>query len=114
MADDVLAEALARVEFKVDLLMKHLQVKTPLPMAFGGHTCPACNTPVEYQIDVMKQVVTRKCACTTGKIVFSISFPQPGESNGGKENSTGSPNIEGALKDFEYILGNDNKKGKGG
>jgi hypothetical protein len=67
MADDVLAEALARIEHKVDALMKHLNVVSS-PMHFQGNACPACGVFVDYQIDVVKGVVVRKCNCKTGKV----------------------------------------------
>lgn len=80
MADDVLAEALARVEFKLDLLMKHLKVGPSIPMNFEGHICPVCNYVTQYHLDLMKKVVVRKCQCTTGKVVFDVNMfklPEP-------------------------------------
>lgn len=68
MASDILAEALARVEFKLDLLLRHLKVNTNQMMQIGAHTCPVCSMVVTYQVDLAKSVVVRKCACGTGKI----------------------------------------------
>lgn len=66
MANDILAEALARVEYKLDLLMQNFGIKGA-PMEFEASYCPVCSQPVKYQIDVVKNVVVRRCGCKTGK-----------------------------------------------
>lgn len=76
MANDVLAEALARIEHKMDMIVKHLNIPSMLPMGYPGHICPVCKTNIDYQIDIMKQVVVRKCLCSTGKVVFTININQ--------------------------------------
>ena len=88
-AEDVLSEALARVEFKLDLLLRHLNVP-PAGMDAMGQICPSCRQPVEYQVNVTKKVVTRKCGCRTGKVppdMDLINPPMPGigDRNGNAE-----------------------------
>jgi hypothetical protein len=68
-ADNVLAEALARVEHKVDLLLGdllrlHHIIKCPQLGAIV--TCPVCDQKVEYQVDQINKVIVRKCGCKTG------------------------------------------------
>lgn len=89
----ILAEALARIEHKLDYLLRHHNVPV-LPMYFTGNACPVCNKLIEYQIDVKHQVVVRRCDCTTGKIPSAIPLspvPQVGASNG-----NASPDAEAA------------------
>ena len=81
MPTRILAEGLARVEHKVDALMRHLKVPTK-PLHFIGETCPVCSKPIEYQVDVFLNVVVRKCGCTTGKAPSGINIIPSGDSNG--------------------------------
>lgn len=67
-AEDILAEGLARLEYKVDILLRQLIGAITTPMSFPGQTCPACTSFIDYQIDVAKGVVVRKCKCSTGKV----------------------------------------------
>lgn len=67
MANDVFAETLAQVQYKLDLIIRHLKIPAA-PMHFQGHVCPVCNAYVDYQVDVMKGIVMRACNCKTGKI----------------------------------------------
>ena len=60
-----IAEAILRVEYKLDLLLKHLKVSTK-PMHFADY-CSVCKRTVDYQIDIAKGIVVRKCDCSTGK-----------------------------------------------
>jgi hypothetical protein len=69
-ADNVLAEALARIEHKLDLLLhadRGNRLHANLP-ALGSQAlpCPVCNQPVLYQVDQINKVVTRVCGCKTG------------------------------------------------
>jgi hypothetical protein len=62
----VIAEAVLRVEHKLDVL---LQIrlndwKSAYPMA-NGTVCPICTTEVQYQMNISANVVTRKCGCGT-------------------------------------------------
>lgn len=66
-ADDVLAEGIARLEHKVDAIIRHLNVVST-PMSFPGQACPVCTSFIDYQIDVVRGVVVRKCKCSTGKV----------------------------------------------
>ena len=93
MASDVLAEALVRIEHKVDILVRGTEVmfkalKIPAmlykPLHFTGESCPVCQMPIDYQIDVLKKVVFRKCGCKTGKIppaMDLVTIAQPGGSD---------------------------------
>lgn len=93
MADEILAEALARVEHKLDLLLKHNKVQG-LQVHFPGQSCPLCGFLIDYQIDLMKNVVVRRCKCTTGKVApmvpLSLSPVQPGATNGNAPQNNGS------------------------
>ena len=81
MSFGILAEALARIEYKVDALLKKL-VSTPhVPMHFIGQACPACNQPIDYTIDVNHQVVVRRCGCKTGKVPSTIPLIPNGVNN---------------------------------
>lgn len=96
MALHILSEALARIEYKIDLIVSRLGFldKTPIPpMRFSGVNCPVCSVPVEYQVDVTHNVVVRKCECTTGKVPSIIPLIPLGESNG---NTPSDPNKESA------------------
>ena len=68
-ADNVLAEALVRLEHKVELLlgdiirMNHI---TKCPQLGDIVMCPVCNQKVDYQVDQINKVVVRKCSCKTG------------------------------------------------
>lgn len=89
MADEILAEALARLEHKMDVVIRALMQKgyiaaTNTPMHFPGHTCPVCNNLVDYQVELTKGVVVRKCKCTTGKVapVIPLTPVLTGTTNG--------------------------------
>ena len=89
-ADDVLAEAMARIEFKHDLIILSLKLSGALlpQLETPGQSCPVCKGPVEYQTNVFKGVVTRKCGCKTGKIVPDMNqfAPPIAGATGGKTN----------------------------
>lgn len=65
-----LAESLARLEHKVDILLREERKKNPMLMipAVGdfNHQCPVCQQPVSYIVDTLAQVLVRKCGCKTG------------------------------------------------
>lgn len=75
-AEDVLAEALARLEHKVDLILEFLATTVgPGTQGFlltqvgdQKHVCPVCTQQVQYMVDIIKKVVIRKCGCATGMI----------------------------------------------
>jgi hypothetical protein len=80
MALAIIAEAVLRIEHKLDAILRHLLVPMPLPMHFSGSMCPACGQLVDYQIDFKNQVVVRRCGCKTGKIPSAIPMlPVPEE-----------------------------------
>lgn len=70
MSDHGLAEALARVEHKVDLILRSIAENYPstllTTLADPSHVCPLCNLSVTYQVDLMGQSLTRNCGCRTG------------------------------------------------
>lgn len=99
-ADDKHAEALARIEHKIDLLMRmiatlggdlkafnFLQSLLTLPAVGGPHKCFLCANPVEYSVDPVDAVVTRKCGCKTGKIALDLKAFAPPVMSAKKENT---------------------------
>jgi hypothetical protein len=80
MALGILSEALARVEHKLDVLLKFLGA-FGTPMHFPGQTCPLCKNVIDYQVNIMKNVVVRKCGCTSGKQPMSIPLTPLGDNN---------------------------------
>ena len=67
MALGVLAEALARIEHKLDLLLRGtLSSSRLISVGDKSHACPLCNQQVKYSIDILKRVLTRQCGCKTG------------------------------------------------
>src|ERR1043166_8882079 len=84
-ADAKIMEALARLEHKVDILMKTqfsqaqaLDLAVPdLKVGDTNHSCPLCHQPVDYHVDVMNSVVVRKCGCSTGKIALDLGAFAP-------------------------------------
>lgn len=82
----VLAEALARVEHKLDLALTRLAFldSTPYqPVNTVGFPCPVCNQVIDYTMDIHNGVVIRRCGCKSGKLPPHIPlFPLPGANNG--------------------------------
>jgi hypothetical protein len=69
MAFSILAEALARVEHKLDVLLRALgQDNSFQPMHFTGQVCPICKATIDYIIDIQNNVVVRRCSCKSGKM----------------------------------------------
>ncbi len=62
----VLGEAVARIEHKLDALLRALDVKAD-PLHFVGGKCPVCQQEIDHRIDIEKRIVVRKCGCSTGK-----------------------------------------------
>jgi len=85
-----LAEALARVEHKQDLILTALRKQNPMLMipAVGdfNHTCPVCQQQVKYVVDPVVQILIRKCGCKTGLQapinLEAFAPPTGGNSNG--------------------------------
>lgn len=88
-----LAEALARVEHKLDLLLesqagqdRQLQLRT---LGDPEHLCPLCQQSVTYLVDIMSKLLTRKCGCSTGMQaplnLQSLAPPTPTETGNGPE-----------------------------
>lgn len=95
MADDILAEALARVEHKLDAIINHFKIKSQ-PVHFPGQVCPTCQSFIDYQVDVLKGVVVRKCKCSTGKMAPTISLlpvPTIKEVKNGSATVSGNPDV---------------------
>ena len=86
MALGILAEAVLRLEHKLDLVLTALQFleKTPpKQMHFVGNMCPVCKQLIDYQVDITHNVVTRKCGCKTGKQPSAVPLiPLTGVPNG--------------------------------
>jgi len=72
MAFGLIMEALARIEHKLDALMRWTGVPMPPPMHFVGTQCPACGMNIDYQVDLNHGVVVRRCNCKTGKVPSTI------------------------------------------
>ena len=64
-SDNVLAEALARIEHKLDRLLER-QLKQPIEQLGALVACPICKQQVDYQVDQINKVIARKCGCKTG------------------------------------------------
>ncbi len=94
MALAILAEAVARIEHKIDQILTRLTFldKTPFPqLQFDGLMCPVCAKTVNYQVDVNHGVVARKCGCVTGKLPpLTPLFPVQGVVNGSKDSDDDS------------------------
>jgi hypothetical protein len=94
-AQHLLAEALARIEHKVDALINEKRFLVIPPLGDFSHVCPVCKRSVQYMVDQMAEILIRKCGCTTGKQapIKLMPIPQRGERNDrdeGSESSEGS------------------------
>lgn len=98
MADDKIMEALARLEHKVDLIIRWLDpsmgaaVKQKLiQLGDPRNICPICEQPVNFNVDIEDSVVVRKCGCSTGKIALDLkafappALPARKTDNGGRD-----------------------------
>lgn len=65
-ADNVLAEALARIEHKLDLILEASRVLKGITQLGERMQCPVCKQTVDYQVDQINKVISRKCGCKTG------------------------------------------------
>lgn len=106
MAFPLIMEALARVEHKLDALLRHLKVPAPPPMHFVGAACPTCLSLIDYQVDLQHGVVVRKCNCKTGKVPTKFELlpitPDKEKSRGrpeaGDEADDGAVGAEGGAR----------------
>lgn len=74
MALHLIAEAILRLEHKVDILLNRMLSAGAHPqMNFTGVPCPVCKMPIDYVVDIEHQVAVRKCNCYSGKV--TSSFP---------------------------------------
>lgn len=83
----IIAEAVIRIEHKLDVVIRALQFLNPkeqIPQVhFVGTTCPVCNQIIDYQVDLTNNVAVRRCGCKSGKVPSSIPlFPVTGAPNG--------------------------------
>lgn len=80
-ANAKIMEALARIEHKIDILLKLKQggdvKRSMVKVGTAGHFCPLCDQAVEYQVDIADAVVLRKCGCGTGKIALDMGAFAP-------------------------------------
>lgn len=91
MALSLLAEALLRIEHKLDAILHAFEIVAK-PMGFIGTACPVCKQPVQYQMDIVHNVVKRRCGCATGMIPSTIPLIPVGDSNvKGTSTSKGQP-----------------------
>jgi hypothetical protein len=88
MAFHLVAEALLRIEHKVDALLRHFKVPTT-QMHFIGSACPVCMNLIEYQLDMKNNVAIRKCNCRSGKQPSLFPITDIGEGNEGDEGKRG-------------------------
>lgn len=72
MSFGIVTEWLARIEHKLDALLRWNGVPMPAPMHFVGSLCPACGALIDYQVDFTNGVVVRRCDCKTGKVPSTI------------------------------------------
>lgn len=101
-ADDTLAEALIRIEHKLDIVLRALKVpvlSAPPLVPHGSYTCPLCKQQVYYQPDSGRGVTVRKCGCTTGLVPVNLELlkaPQQGRGDtrerGNEEQVDGAEN----------------------
>jgi hypothetical protein len=80
-------EALARVEHKIDALMRWTGCPMPAQMQFVGNMCPACGMMIQYNVDFTYGVVVRRCDCKTGLIPSTmpplpVTQPKKEQTNG--------------------------------
>lgn len=95
MALNVIAEAVLRIEYKLDLMLKAAGISSQMPMHFIGHMCPVCNHSIDYVVDIQHQVVVRRCDCKTGKVPSTIPLiPVSGTLNG-EATTSAQPNPDG-------------------
>lgn len=92
-ADSKHAEALARIEHKLDVALAMIMflvtqpqggyavlsaLKEKIQVGNSRHVCPICAQVVEYSVDPVDSVVVRKCNCKTGKIAIDMkAFASP-------------------------------------
>lgn len=91
---NILAEALLRLEHKLDLLVLAAYANSPLmpTMSFKGLTCPVCNQEVKYSIDMVHRVVKRNCGCSTNLVVPTFDLVGTGANQNAK--SKGTPSVQ--------------------
>lgn len=99
MSDILIMEALARIEFKLDQVMKKVGI-TPVsvvPMSYMGvHNCPACGLVINHQIDFEHNVVKRVCGCSTGKQPITLDLtPAPTPTKQTEKNDAPEPEPSG-------------------
>ena len=94
-----LAEAVVRIENKLDILFRALGLGEGIfpQLHFVGQVCPVCKRVVDYQVDVVNQIVKRKCGCATGKQPPLIPLtPVPQGAPDGRPD--GEPDRSGAVE----------------
>ncbi len=82
MAEDKIMEALARIEHKLDILLRWVNpsmgtTQQKLPQLSDSNNCPVCSKPVAHNVDINDSVVVRKCGCSTGKIALDLKSFAP-------------------------------------
>jgi hypothetical protein len=91
MAFNILAEALARIEHKIDKLLIALGPQRYIePMHFAGQTCPVCKSQIDYLIDIQNNVVVRRCGCRTNMLPSIIPLQPAAVDTKGANNASGA------------------------
>lgn len=84
-ADAKQMESLARIEHKLDLLLRiesfgTKRYETLIKRLNDINYCPVCEQLIEHKPDIIDAVVVRKCGCSTGKIALDMkAFAPPVE-----------------------------------
>ena len=98
-----LAEAMARIEYKLDLLLEGQaggQVRSYASLG-SARRCPACGQPVRHQLGVFTKAVTRICGCKTGIVpppdMAALAPPEAaGGRRGGESNESNDSDDSGS------------------
>ena len=104
-----LAEAIARLEYKQDLILEILKQGRFQHFAklSAPRYCPVCNVPVRHQLGAVSQIVQRLCGCRTGIVPPpDLEALAPPQAAGSSRNASESVEVQGD--------GSDEVRGKGG
>ena len=81
MAFHLIAEAVLRMEHKLDILLERMFAGPHPAMQFATTSCPVCKQQVVYQLDMEHQIAIRRCGCKTGLVPTQFKIvppPMPG------------------------------------
>lgn len=103
-----LAEAVARLEYKQDLILDMLKQGRFQHFAKlnAPRSCPACNMPVKHQLGAVSQIVQRICGCKTGIVPPpDLEALAPPQAAGSSRNASESVEVQ--------VDGSDEGRGQG-